>query len=404
MLLGRLIPLLTRTGLIALSGFLTLPALISVLGAGPWSVVAVGQAIGAIASVILLYGWSVTGPAQVAAGGVVGARVAVVESRRVRGVLAAPVLGLVGIFAWLTMSEHWALFYVGFLSMALVGFGNVWYYVGGGGLWRLLVLDGLPRASANLGAVAVLLTGQPGLAGLALIASGAGIASLATQVDSAISSGKSLSLAQVAQASREIRGFPAIVRSEAGAAGASLVGSLYGTMPLVIYTVLGFPSLPLFAFMDKVAKQSLTGLAPLVTAMQGWVPSSSLAETQRRANQSRWLTMVAGILIGILVGSISGPIFRWLGAGEIPYDLATGAALAGLIAASFVELSLGRSYVVPLGNVHLLSRVTSWGSILGIGLMLAGASTLGAAAAIGGLAIGQMLKAMAYLVWGNRRR
>ncbi|MEE2814879.1 MAG: hypothetical protein VYC96_04325, partial [Actinomycetota bacterium] len=158
---GRLVGFGLSVALLAASSLLLIPAMVDAGGQRAWGAIAVGQSIGAVAAVIIYFGWGHTGPATIARTDADSGRREFSDSLRTRLVLFAPVALLSSGLAALVSPTNPLLAAVGCLSAASVGFTADWYFVGSRRPFAFLALETAPRVLGSLVGIGLLMNGAP---------------------------------------------------------------------------------------------------------------------------------------------------------------------------------------------------------------------------------------------------
>jgi len=368
--------------LLGLVTLVAIPAMIVAEGAAGWGSIAVGQAIGIVASVAIMYGWGVTGPAAVARANFPQLRVEYSESLKVRLLLSvivlAPAVGASAFFARVSPE----LGILGCLSTALLGLRGNWVFVGRGEPVRLLVLETLPRILGTLvGVIFMLWLGFGAVTGLLAQITGCIAAIGATSLWVYRHGGRSRS-------KMETRSTRSLLLIHRHGVVASVTAAAFGSTPIILVGLLAPASLPTFALLQRIMYQMSTASSPLADVLQGWVPRAPLGRVRERAFTAfRLAAVVAGCAAGFF--AIIGPfVVDVLGASAVsaPYSavLATGLATG----ASLLAYVSGRAGLVPLGMMRQLTSNTLWGTGLGLTATAVLSTLAGAAGAMSGVAIG----------------
>lgn len=137
----------------AVTPLLALPAISREFGAQGWAAIAVGQSVGAAASVAVELGWGLTGPQAVAASDRDGAMRLFASSLTSRVVVALAIVPL-SVFAVILLDPAYVLASsLAAVAMTMSGFTANWFYLGLGRPSRIFWTDALPRLLAVLGGV-----------------------------------------------------------------------------------------------------------------------------------------------------------------------------------------------------------------------------------------------------------
>lgn len=145
----------------ALSPLLIIPAVIAGWGVGGWASVAVGQSVGAIGSVVVMWGWALQGPVT-AARAETKARLAVLllESMSSRVPIAILVVPIAAVVASGLAPDQKLVAGLTAAGFSLAGLSMVWYFVGVRRPALVLLYDSIPRLLiAAIGAIGIASTG-----------------------------------------------------------------------------------------------------------------------------------------------------------------------------------------------------------------------------------------------------
>lgn len=383
--------------LLAVVSLLAIPVMITAAGPRGWAAVATGQAVGAVAALMIAYGWGTTGPARVARARGRQRLTEFAESLTVRLTLVLPLGGLAAAVAAAVAVSHPGLAALGAASAASVGLTANWYFVGTRRPYRLLALEMVPRAAGTLAGIAAVRAGAGAEAVL-----GGQLAGMAAAV---LASGTWIVSSTPERRGwwRARRGLLEVLARQRHGVFASTATGLYAALPIVLVGLLAPGAQPAFAVLDKVAKQVASAVSPVVTVLQGWVPGGPDAGLRRRAARAVAAAALAGgsLLLGaVLAGE---HLIRWLGGGRIAVP-GTAVLLLGLVmGTAVVGAVLTRAVLVALGELPLMTGATLAGSVTGLALVALLAGPWGLMGALTGVLAGHMVKVAGGLT-GLRRR
>lgn len=140
----------------AITPILALPAISREFGPRGWAAIAVGQSVGAAASVAVELGWGLTGPQAAAASDPDGLRRVFASSLTSRGVAALAVIPPVVAIVILLNPEHVLAACLAAVAMTMSGFTTNWLYIGVGRPSRIFWTDAFPRFFSVLAGVAAI--------------------------------------------------------------------------------------------------------------------------------------------------------------------------------------------------------------------------------------------------------
>ena len=374
---GSILGYATSVGVSAIVTLISIPIIVGAVGAQAWGALAVGQAIGTGAAILINFGWGTTGPTEVARADA-GLRSALYEdSFRARLALALPVV-VVAVaatsFATSSASGEAALNAAAF---ALTGLLAGWYFTGASQPLLFLFLDTGPRVvGAAAGATAVLL-GSPLVFFPLLQLAG-------------ILVGVVLSTRKVSgfRRLRSIRGFgavPTILRAQSHGVVLAIVSASYASIPAAVVAVVAPSGVPVYALVDKLLRFATTAYAPIIQFLQGHVPTGTFADVRRKIRSS----LIAGGGMAVLGAALFIVLAPWLSSflshGEIspPFEIVVGFALAlfFMVASQIVGLVC----LLALGQSSELAKRSAVGVVIGLPAIVAGAiiaGVLGAALAL----------------------
>lgn len=369
--------------MLAFSSLVLIPAFIGAAGIDTWGAIATGQAVGALGSVITAYGWGLSGPSSVAAVGRADALLIFLDSFRMRAVL-----GMFVCFFGLTLcvlldpSEGF-LTGLGFLSTWMISLGSSWFLIGRSLPWKLLLLETLPRAVANVLAASFLLIQPDVYISLLIVISGVMFATVASVA---------WVLAHLGYSPRRnylSKSLMSGIRAQRSAFAAGVVSAANAYMPLIMLNVFAPAAVGYFAVLDKVLKQASTGLSPLTNYLQGWVPQDGASALPARIYRALAAAAIFGGLIVLGVTFVGAPVLSWLAAGEDfrQIDL----MLLGLtVGGALIESVMVRAGLVPLGATACAVRAATVGLIVTVVGLIPLALVVGSTGALAAVAIGYM--------------
>ncbi len=264
---------------LAIASLVIIPEMIAVEGREAWGSIALGQAIGAIAAVVVAYGWQITGPVLVAQGNATSRRLEYVESLVFRSLLFVPMSALAALIASLLAPQRSDLAAVGAASMASVGLSASWYFVGMSRPSQLFLAETVPRVMGTVLGILWMRQGAGAMTGLVCqfggIIAAAGVASVWILLQNPPE--------ESAPARRPVR---TTFARQAHGLGASVSSSIYLASPLVIVSLVAPAIQPMYALVDKLQRQISVGLHPFVAVLQGWVPRARSEHRSRRNRQA----------------------------------------------------------------------------------------------------------------------
>jgi len=145
-----------------LTPILALPAISREFGANGWAAIAVGQSVGAAASVAVELGWGLTGPQAAAASDPRDLQRLFASSLMSRAAAALAIVPAVVIVVILLDPHYVAAACLAAVAMTMSGFTTNWLYIGMGRPTRIFLTDALPRFFSVLaGVISITLLDAP---------------------------------------------------------------------------------------------------------------------------------------------------------------------------------------------------------------------------------------------------
>lgn len=371
--------------LLASVSLLLIPAMIRASGVAAWADIAVGQNVGALAAIVMSFGWALSGPAAIAAASDGVRRGIFWQSLWLRGLLFLPVSALAAGIAWLVSPGHSTYAAVGALAMAVQGLTTRWYFVGVSRPVAMVFGDTLPRVAGTAIGIAAMAMGANALFGLAgqfvgvMMAAGATAAMVAYWTRGA------------APVKPNLR---ATLQDHFRNTGINIVGALYSSSSVVIVSLIAHPILPVFALYDRFLSQGIAGLTPIGQVLQGWVPKVQGRQRKQRALQATYFSAALSVAIVGAGALLAEPLLVWLGDGAIPVHWSVAVLVSILLGLSVVESVTSRAGLIALGASVAVSRITVMGIALSLVLFVIGVKSYGVAGAYTGLIIGMLLRCL----------
>ncbi|UKA53463.1 hypothetical protein LFT45_17310 [Arthrobacter sp. FW305-BF8] len=380
------------TLLLGAGGLLMVPAIVFAGGPDAWATVALGQAFGIITAVFVGYGWALTGPAMIAA---MNGSEQVAEFRK--SLLGRLLIGLPSTVVslsllWWMFPDDKGLSGLSLVGTAAAGLSSNWVFVGISKPFALLWTETVPRSLATAVAIILLYSGTNIEAALSVQLCGmltaVGIVSLRIKKLSGAASAVS---ATVGYEIPKLR-FGVIIsalRTQGHGMTTSLISVVYITVPLFIVGLIAPGALPVFALADKIQKQFMSLIAPIVSVAQGWVPNGGTRRRILKRSRQAMLVSVVLALVAFAGIFVTGPwLWGLLGSSQIEFDPTVGIVLAALCAAILLERLVSRACLIPLGGSRQLVYATTLGSIMGIALSLVLLPVMAAVGALIGVLVG----------------
>lgn len=357
----------TSMVLLAGASLVVIPEMIVVDGKVAWGSIALGQAVGTVSAVIVAYGWQLSGPALVAQGDDSSRRREFEESLVLKVLLFVPAALCSGAVAALFAHQRADLAALGAVSTASFGLTASWFFVGLSQPFRLLVAETVPRVLGTLlgivlmrqgtgGAFTALVCQLAGMVGGALVSSALILATLSPQIPGVRRRSPRNTLAR-----------------QANGLGASVTSSAYVSAPLVIVSLVAPAIQPVYALVDKLARQLAVGLTPFVSLLQGWVPRGDAAGRLRRVRQALVVTAAGSVLVSVVVAGLGPFIVRWVGGGFISVGPWMYVLMGLLVGLSLFEVAIAHAVLPTLGRIDIVTKATGFSAVIGMPLTVLGA-------------------------------
>lgn len=362
--------------------FLLLPYIARVGGEGTWNALAVGQAIGSLAAILVALGWTLTGPARVAGTSDPDERRRLYALSLVTRVLVF-VVGVPVLAAISTLFGDNTHFWETFLmaaAQAAAGMSPAWYGIAIGDAKLIARYDVIPRILAIAVCIPVLLlSGLIFIYPVAILLGGLCGTFFFTRRYSKREDYGHLNIAAVAKEIWALR----------AASGTTMAAAAYAATPVIVVAAVAMPSgLAVFVSAEKFFRIGLMAVGALGGSLQGWVAEIGSDHLKRRK-----FSLISHTLLGLagLVGfSLLGPVLT---------ELLFGSTLAADFYTCFwfgmaflfvsINTSTGSHWLVPEGRIRAVLWSTVAGAAVGLPSMVILSSMMQGAGGALGLAIGE---------------
>ncbi len=384
LLLRRLSSFAGATGFIAIIGLATTWVVIRVVGGDDWGILAAIQAGAALFGVLVAFGWGTTGAAEVASRPAGERPVFYAGSLVTRLYLLLLTYPLMVVVMGTLNPNHLALVALGSATYLLPSLGASWYFVGEAKPRRLFLCDILPQTMGLLASLpVVMLTGSLVLA-------------VSTQLV--------FNLLAVLVSARTVLGrngatplnfSPKAAWARLGRQGHAMTtastSALYVSTPMLVINALIPSSLAQYGMGDRLFRVALTGFAPVVQFVQGWIPEDGPEQVRHRVIQVARLSPLLSLAGAAAVFALGPWAVSLLSSNQIAFgfDLSLPFAIA-FLAVSLSQV-FGLACLVPLGRLRVLSTSTVLGAVAGIPLLLIGAVSAGVHGVAWGLAVSEIV-------------
>ena len=376
----------------ALSTLIVVPILVGTLGAGTWSVIALGQSIGAIAAVAVGWGWSLSGtPSLSRATNDAQRYQIVVEASTPRFVIFMLTLIVGAGVGLLTAPETPWLATISAVAYGAQGLSLGWAFVGLGRGWQYAAIDTLPRVALTIaGSFATAWFGA-WIFPVAVLAGYLACWSIAAVVlrRSLLADGTFWS---------PLKSMPRSLKAHVPGLLNDLPSSIYLAMPLVAVSVLAPMQLANFALLDRLGRSVKAVVYPFVQVHQHRVFSAT--DFDEAARKSVQFFRVFGVVVAVLfvpMAFVGGPL---LAHGTIHLSLALVSTYA--VGLGLAVASMGTGWIALVGSLKLRALATSTlvsastALVLLLPLTLIGGGVGAALVVVTAEAIAHVLQSIAY--------
>lgn len=368
----------------SLAPFFLLPFIARIGGPGAWASIGVGQAIGAIAIIVVSLGWTLTGPAQVAA--IPDYR----ERRRIyslsllnRGIVFLVCIPLlVPVSAALAPSDYLRETIWMAIASASAGLSPAWFCIAIGSAGKIARYDVLPRLIAMAASFPAMIATQDIIwFPISMLVGTVLGTAFFTKRHSRYEDFRGVSPRNL---------LASVWRMRTAFATTFAAGAYAATPILVVAATASVSSLAMFVSAEKLYRVGLLAVGALGNSLQGWVAEHG-ARTRERMKFSLLSHGILGVL-GLLIIVIFGPpatrlIFGDSVAADLPTCFWFGLAFL------FVSLNTatGAHILVPLGRIRAVLCSTVAGAGIGLPAMVILGQTMQGTGAAVGLAIGELV-------------
>lgn len=366
---------------------LVMPLLARRVDPAGWASIGAGEALGALFGLVISYGWHSIGPARVPPLTTDAARATLYrESLVVRLTLAAAVLPVLGVVAWVTARDGWQVMTLLMaLSTATVPLSLSWFAVGSGRADHIALYETFPRVGAAAVSAAVMVaTGWLYVYPI-----------LATVVPLV---GMTLFSIRLLHASPgpwpPLRSVGTLLRRDVVPALNELAAGGYAALPLpLVNQVAAADVSAAYASADKLYRYGLFVPGALANIFQRWVIEAGPEHIGARLRRALRYHALLGVL-GLVILTAAGPLASALLFGEAVVAAREICFVLGLaFAVNAVRTGITRLVLFPAGRVAVILRSTLLGGVSGSVLVAVLAVTVGPVGAAAGLFASEVVMA-----------
>ncbi len=382
--------------LLALASLAAIPAMIHASGDRAWGSIATGQAVGAVAAVVVAFGWQLSGPAEIARGSAQSRRRSYVESLRLKGSLFVPVAGLAAAVAAVVAPSDPSFAAVGAVSFAALGLTANWVFVGLGRPFAMLGAETMPRVAGTVAGILLMLDGRDARVGLACQLAGmlVAVGLSSTWVFRATSPG----------AEPPFRALRVVVAEQRHGLTTTVMSAVYVALPVMIVSLVAPATQPVFALVDKVQRQIAVAAGPMVTVLQGWVPNAGARVQAQRVRRAIQFALAGAVVATAGLVVVAPWLFDRLSGGQIRVGTIPTVLAASFVGLAFLDNVMSKVVLSTVGRLDIASRATMWGSVVGLPAVVVGAAVWGATGALFGVVLGLLLRvALTWYGWTRHK-
>lgn len=374
---------------VSLATFISIPIILGVLGAQLWVSIAVGQALGELARVVIIWGWNSIGLTVVSSLDPRERLTYYFTSLPPRLLLLAAAGGAAAVTAATIPTQDRAAAAVMAFAASIYGLSGGWVFIGGKEPLMMVLCDAVPRAlSIVAAAMAVLLFRTPLAFPLTTVVG----TTLAVLVPFVVLRRRA-ARADVPFAP-DVRGIPRRLKEGWPAFVSAFVLSLRLLGPVILAPVIVPAASAAVALGDKFLRWGNTAMTPFMQTLQVHIPKGA-GTLERRITRGIGAAWAMGLALGAAVALVVPPVSGLLSHGEIHLPHTLSIPLGVVVLSIFVSAITGNSALVLIGRV----RQVMASAICGLAVMAVTfplmAGRWGATGAFWGLAMAEV----AVMVW-----
>jgi O-antigen/teichoic acid export membrane protein len=308
----------------AVTPLLAIPAISQQFGAPGWASIAVGQSVGAAASVAVELGWGLTGPQAVAATDRSDSLGLLASSIKSRLAVATVVVPITWFIVWLLNPPDLAAAALAASAMTLAGLSLNWFFVGLGSPARIFWSDALPRlVSILLGVVAITALGAPLVAFACCLLLGF----VASPV---------IGMAMVRPRAMDFsraEGVGSVIRRQAVAVAGRGLSAVYIGLPVALVQAWAPTAVPAFAAAERLTRMGLLVLQTVPNVLQRAVGAATRDARSLLVVAKQVLVLQTAVGVGAaLACALALPTaVDLLFAGKVSVGFATSSAAACVV-------------------------------------------------------------------------
>jgi O-antigen/teichoic acid export membrane protein len=388
--LNKLVGFGLSMAMLAVAALVAIPAMIRSSGAPAVGAIVLGQTFGAIGAMVVAYGWGIAGPAEIARGDRASRTAEFLGSVKVRLVLLIPVMLATVVPSALLAKTRPDLAVVGALVAVLPGLTSNWFLIGLSRPYVLMLVETVPRVMFTVVGIVDMTTGSDAIIGLAW----QGVGLVAAFVCSAVWILRFLKYRP--NKAERVPKLMVLLRQYRHGVASNIGGSLFTALPLVIVNEVSLVAYPMFALVDKLQRQVLVALIPIVSVLQGWVPR--VADPAPRAKKVVFIGAGLSVIIAMFTWAFGGWVMHVIGDGQVTPPTPVVIMMGVVLGLNFYAATLGHAVLATYRKMRELAVSTAVGTIVAMPLVALGAWQWGVMGALGAIAVGLVVQLSISLV------
>ncbi|MDQ0647752.1 O-antigen/teichoic acid export membrane protein [Microbacterium natoriense] len=347
-----------------LVGVVSIPVLIGQLGDTTWARLAVLQSISQFLAVIVGFGWGATGPSTVASLPDRDRKEFFVTSLLARVIILLPVLVAGTLIAAAIVHIDPLVAALAALTSVAPAAGAAWYFIGTNRPVALFLFDALPAILGQAAALVGVLV-APSL--LVYVASTASFAVLGLLASCVFVATRSADGPWRIDRSQALRG---LLQDQMPGFTATFTTSLITTLPVVIVKlIVPASALPLFVLADRLSRYAGLVLAPILQAIQSWVPEAGREHIRSRARIAMLVACGIGFIGAVGMITCAPWVAPLLSQGAIAIPPLISVAMGLGFAGEAISQITGLAVLVTIGRSRALALsagVATVAALLGV--------------------------------------
>ncbi|WP_194764688.1 lipopolysaccharide biosynthesis protein [Microbacterium sp. UFMG61] len=347
-----------------LVGVVSIPVLIGQLGDTTWARLAVLQSIAQFLAVVVGFGWGATGPSTVASLAVAERKGFFATSLLARLVILVPVLAAGTFIAALLVGVDPLVAALVSLTAVAPAAAAGWYFIGTNRPVALFLFDALPAILGQAAALVGVLIAPSLLMYASCTAAFAVLGLLASCLFVAT---RSADGPWKIDRTQSLRG---LLRDQLPGFTATFTTSLLTTLPVVIVQVIVPASaLPLFVLADRLSRYAGLVLAPILQAIQSWVPEAGREHITSRGRIAMLVACGIGAVGAIGMITCAPWVSPLLSQGAIAIPLLIAVVMGFGFAGEAISQVTGLAVLVTIGRsreLALSAGVATGSALLGV--------------------------------------